>query len=642
MKKNFCLPISLWALLSFSGFTTLSVNAQEANPVVVTGSRIAQPLAEVLPAVSVITKQDIEKVNANDMAELLQGQVGLELTRSGGIGSPTSIYLRGGTSSQTLVLVDGIPFNSEAAIGGSSPIEIIPIQQVEKIEILRGNASAIYGPGAVGGVIQIFTRQDQVDGFRPSASLSAGAFGTRSAHGTISIGHDGSQINLSAGKQRSRGIEAIPSAVYPLVNPAVNGFQSENARVSWSTRLVNGHVIGARYLYTKSDSSFDNNTNWGSTPSDNWSNRTKSNLYQVYTKNQWTPDWHSDLSLSGAETEQLTLTNDALNLAWGSSRSSHQQLSWKNTVALSSSHVMTGGYELNNSRLNGDKLSGMMSDIPAPVDKSAQRKRFFIGLNAVTGAITTQANVSHEMLAGGLTGNTYLLGVGHQIDSRYKVTATRSSAIQAPTIGQLYDVAFGGNPSLSPERSRSTEVGLQFSQANTYWRLVAFKVDYNDLIASSVSPSTDPFWAGQGVTQLVNVQSASNTGLEGQYRGALGRWGYNLGYTHQTVQFEQTEARVQNKARNFGSADVSYRWSDRLETGLRAYGTTSRLNRNPDWNYVVNPGYTLFKLYAIYKMNSEWRATTTVDNLLNREYEHLAGYKTPSRSLFLTLNYQPR
>jgi vitamin B12 transporter len=268
------------------------------------------------------------------------------------------------------------------------------------------------------------------------------------------------------------------------------------------------------------------------------------------------------------------------------------------------------------------------------------RKRLFAGTQSAFGAASLQVNVSREILPEALSANTFFVGGGYRLTEKWKATVSRSTAIQAPTIGQLYDIAWGGNRSLTPERSRSTEAGLQYVAERTYMRIVAFKVDYENLITTGNSLVADPFWAAQNVKQLVNVQSGQNTGVETQWTRQIDRFRFNLGLTHQTPVNNDVSLKVLNKARNFGSFDLAYALSQTSELGGRVYSTSSRTTLNPAGDKALTSGYGVFKLYANHKLTREWTAAVSVDNAFNRHYQHLAGYNTAPRSLFASLRYQ--
>ena len=173
------------SVVSLGVVTSIQAQTVELNPVVVVSNRVSEKLSDVLPSVSVIQKSEIEKFRYADLFELLSGQPGMQLSRSGGAGNPTFVYMRGANSTQTLVLVDGIPFASQGAIGASSPLEAIPLAQVERVEILRGNASAVYGPGAAGGVIQISTQTPKASTDSMDVKVEMGSMNSRSLQTSI-------------------------------------------------------------------------------------------------------------------------------------------------------------------------------------------------------------------------------------------------------------------------------------------------------------------------------------------------------------------------------------------------------------------------------------------------------------------------
>jgi vitamin B12 transporter len=159
--------------------------ANEFNPVVISATRVEQPLSEVLSSVSVISRQEIARSQASSLADLLQGEAGFEFGRTGGPGATTSFFLRGQSSTNLVILVDGV--RSQVDAYGNLQLTDIPLQQIEKVEIMRGNASALYGDAAIGGVINIFTRKSQTPG--AYGQVSVGSNKTTQVH----AGYSGSK-----------------------------------------------------------------------------------------------------------------------------------------------------------------------------------------------------------------------------------------------------------------------------------------------------------------------------------------------------------------------------------------------------------------------------------------------------------------
>ena len=183
MQKLFLFVISAFY---FSASTALYANTanQYKAPIVVTATRTAQTTDESLAAVTVITREDIERQQARSMQDLLRGVTGISIANSGGPGKQTSLFMRGTASDQVLVLIDGV--RSGLVSSGGAAYENIPIEQIERIEIVRGPRSSLYGSEAIGGVIQIFTRKgSKAQGFTPSFSFGGGSYG--SVNGSVGL-----------------------------------------------------------------------------------------------------------------------------------------------------------------------------------------------------------------------------------------------------------------------------------------------------------------------------------------------------------------------------------------------------------------------------------------------------------------------
>ena len=204
--------------------------AQVVNPmppVAVTASRSAQPIADVLADVTVIDHDEIVRSGAQSLTEVLQRQPGVEITMNGGPGSTSGAFLRGANRGQTLVLIDGLRVGSSSV--GATSLEAIPLDQIERVEILRGPASSLYGADAIGGVIQVFTRRAQGSAFGGSASAGYGTYDTRSANATLRGAMGPLAFSVTGGGTRSAGYNAIVNPDNFSYNPERDGYSGENA-----------------------------------------------------------------------------------------------------------------------------------------------------------------------------------------------------------------------------------------------------------------------------------------------------------------------------------------------------------------------------------------------------------------------------
>ena len=652
MKKSIRLRaralVSALSVLSLA--VAVTVQAQELNPVVVVSNRVGEQLSDALPSVSVIQRADIDKFRYADLYELLSGQPGMQLTRSGGAGNPTSVYMRGANSTQTLVLVDGIAFASQGAIGASSPLEAIPLAQVERIEMLRGNASAVYGPGAAGGVIQIFTQPPSVLTESVDAKAGWGSMNSRSIETSIRRSMGDGQLSLIVSDDRSDGISTMTPSRYPdfpNINPDLNGFDSQSLGLGWRQNLSAATQLALHYLNTSTSASYDNP--YASSQTERWGSKSTLELGGAQLSHRISDVWKSTLAYGQSLSKLSTLTDDVLNADYGTTHSRQQQMKWDNSVALGNDTQLTFGYGNQTAELDAGRTSYDYNVFPAtPIDvrinKSVEQERFFGGVTQQAGPWSWRANLSHEALQGSQSGDTYLLGAGYALNPNYKITWTRSTAIQSPTVGQLFDVAYGGNESLKPEHSSSTGVGLQFKDDKSFWRVVAFGVQYQDMIAASSNPVADPFWAAQYVTQLENLSSTRNKGIEFAYARKWAAWGLQVAYTAQTPENLSSSRQIQNRANRFGSVALSHFMDERTSFNAKVLATSEQ------WTPMIGsfsasalvPGYAVLNLSADHKVRPDLKLNFSVLNALDQTYFHLDGYNNPGRTFFMGLKYAYR
>jgi vitamin B12 transporter len=243
MKKIILLALCLNIFSS-----SLFAEDADLNPIVVTGNRQEQRLSDVMTSVSVITREDIDRQKPQDLLDILQGEPGMEVRRSGGIGLSSSIFMRGANSNQVLVLVDGLNIVDEFTNGPSLPN--IPISQIDHIEIIRGNASALYGSNAAGGVIQIFTKSRN-DNYGPYGSAS---YGSRSSENII-VGYknkyDNTKFDIFYNHQQTDGFRTFDSNAksdFTVPNPSNNPFSTNNVSLNISQFISKDHEFGLKIL----------------------------------------------------------------------------------------------------------------------------------------------------------------------------------------------------------------------------------------------------------------------------------------------------------------------------------------------------------------------------------------------------------
>ncbi len=577
-------------------------------PVVVTASRIEQALSEALPATSVITREDIERSQANNLIDLLRRAPGVELAQLGGLGHQSSLLLRGTESRHTLVLVDGVPINNLNF--STASIEQIPVDQIDRIEIVRGNVSALYGAQAVGGVIQVFTRRG--DGPTAlNASVSAGSRATREARAGIDGAQGGLRYSAQIARITTDGFNAIKPEERPETNPDLDGYENTSGSAQVSYAFNADHELGARWLRTRGVVDYD--SEFGPSTQQDQSTQTIETV-SAYSRNRLAPIWTSTLNL--ADSRDKLDANITAYPYYVTSKG--QQASWQNDLALAEHWTLTLAAEHLRQTIDSDTTY-------------STTKRTIDTLRAGTvgqiGAHQVQVNARNDDYSDFGNHSTWYAGYGYALDAHWKLTASASTAFNAPTFNDLF-YPWGGNPDLKPEKSRAKEVGVQYAQGATLVRAVAFSTRISDLIGNDAS------------FNRANIDRAKIEGLEVSASTTLAAWRVQAALTVQSPKDESTDQRLIRRAKQFGSLAVSRSiaaWE--LETVWHLSG--DRLDAASGTRHTLG-GYGRVDLAARWQFAPHWSLGLRAENVFDKDYETAYGYASGGRAAFATLSYSGR
>ncbi len=607
---------SAFAVVSVVVISTGQASALEVNPVVITASRLSEPLADVLPAVSVITRQEIEKSQAQSLADLLQGEAGAEFGRNGGPGSVTSFFLRGQNSTNLAIFIDGVRTQVDAY--GSLTMTDFPLQQIERIEILRGNASALYGEAAVGGVVHIFTKTGKG---RPAAygSLGLGSYGTKHVHAGYGGQYDDLTVDLSFSQSHTDGFSAMDTQVNRGANPDRDGNLSRYAGARLEKKISNARVLGLRLSALDLETEYDKS-----------SERDKSHRFDkstqtlgTYWRERLTSDWQSQLDFSFGNFAYDDLTNSTNN---GRYRGSSKGLKWFNTYQLQEQTVLNFGLD---HATESYRLSGSYD-----VDRSLSGQ--YLGISHKLGQMTFQGNLRHDRVhveqtqstANGSKDNgasSYLLGLGYPLNPSWRITASTSTGFRTPAAGELFGP--WGNMDLKPEKFKTDEAGFVYQQSTTLARAVFFR-----------TRSTNAIVYGNDYVPY-NAGEVKNQGLEFSLRSVWQGNRIRMTYVAQDPKNVSEDTRLARRARAYGSAEV-FRQIHAYDLGARVVAAGNRLNMVGD--SALLPGYALVSLFADRKIDESWTLRAKLDNAFDQKYVLARGYNTPGRGFYLTLQYSPK
>jgi len=615
-----CLALLLH--VQVGGAQVLATDAAQA--IVITATRAEQPLAEALPSVTVITREQIDATQSRDLIELLGRQPGIEFARNGGQGAVSSIFLRGTNSNHVLVLVDGVRVNS--VLGGAANLGGYATDAIDHIEIVRGNLSSLYGSEAIGGVVQIFTRAAVAPGAQVLAEAGQGR--TRDASASVSTRLGDAGVRVSAGYRAQKAFPAIDVAQVPYINPADDGNWNRNGALRLDQRGTWGElrawVWGSR-----------NDTDWADAFNGSATIPT-ARIAQVEHRSQ-DGAGASLTRLLGSSKIQLTAAqtrDDAVNvsnvantdpLSDGDNsqyRSRNRQVTLQDTTALARGVDLVAGWE----HLNqwGASTSYDPSFLYQLTGFSRRVDSLWLGSNARTGAQQWQVNVRNDRYSDFGSAMTGLFGWGWSIDPAWKLVAQASTAFRAPAFDDLYlPPQYGGNPQLGPERAHSAELGLRWNQGASSASLAM----YRNRVAGLIAPG--PRFV------LVNIGHAAMDGGELQAQTMLGALRAGGSLTLDRPRDMDTGLALVRRAHTNARLWAVYEsgpWSGSAElqrTGARDDYAILTFVRTGS----LLPAYNLARAGLQYRINDQVKVSLRVENLFQAHYELVDGYNTLPRTL---------
>ncbi len=601
MKTFFRAPVAfgLVGLSSLSFAHTLNLEDQ-----VVTATRTAQSSAQSIAATSVFDRNDIERLQVTSVDQLLRRVPGVNVVNTGGPGKNTTISIRGASTNQVLVLIDGVRIGS--ATTGDAALQNLPVEQIERIEVVRGARSSLYGSEAIGGVIQIFTRRGGDGGAQPYFSTTVGSAQHLAGSAGVSGGDDKAWYNLGVSSLKDEGIDARPSREVDH-----DGYREMSANLSGGYRFANGLTLDGNLLQVDSHNDYDSGLDA------NADNVTK--VYGARARFAPLTAWDVTLQAGRSEDKTDTFNGNVFNTRIDTRRDS---FGWQNDLHIAEGQLLTLGYDWLYDEVNG---TGSFAE------DSRENQGVYGQYLGQFGRHEVQLSVRHDDNEQFGAHNTGSLGYGLQLNDQLRFTTSYGTAFKAPTFNQLYYPGFG-NENLEPESSKSLEAGLQGSHEWGNWSATVFKNEIEDLIAY--------FNSGAGL-QAQNIDEASIKGLELEAATQLLGWSWQGNLTLQDPQNKSSRSGqgdlLPRRAEQIFNLDVDRRFG-RIGLGASLHAEGRR------WDNASNTtdlhGYNTLDLRATYWLSHAWRVQAQVTNLFDTEYETAATYQQPGRAGYLTLRYQ--
>lgn len=575
-----------------------------AEPLVITSGRMPEPQAQATAATTVFERDDIERLQVSSVAELLQRVPGLSVVRSGGTGSQTGVFLRGTSTAQTLVLVDGQRI--AAASSGTSSLEFLAPEQIERIEVVRGARSALYGSDAIGGVIQIFTRKGDDQGLAPYVRLAAGSDSTYQRSLGLSGGDQRTRFHLGAALDETAGIDATRDGFG--ANGDDDAYRNRSLSLSLSHRFDDSLQIGFNLLDQRGQVEYDDVFS-GSLPTTDYLLSSASGFIDA----QLSDSWSSRLELGHSE-DKRDSGNDQPGGSVSQFNTYRDAANWLNTLTLTENHQLLLGLDWYEDRAQGT------TDF---VEDSRWNRAAFIQHRYSGENFSTEIGLRHDDNQQFGHENTWNAALTLPLGNANDLILSYSEGFRAPTFNDLYypDFCFGSmcfpsaNPELTPERSRSYELQWRSRYSDTgSLQASVYRTEIEDAIV------LDENFIPQ------NVQTARINGFEAAVQQELFGWQGNLALSLIDPRDRDSGHTLQRRAKRTLTLDIDRRFGDvSIGAGWRALS-----GRYDDAeNQIRMSGYGLLSLRAAWQATQELGLSLKLDNLLDRDYAE-ATYSTPN------------
>lgn len=594
----------------FAGDDTTNV----MDTVVVTASRTEQKLADTLNTTTVITRDDIDRIQPRDFTDLLRREVGIDYTSTGGKGANSGLFLRGTNSNQVVILVDGARMNTVS--NGAATLELIDMENIDHVEIVRGPSSSLYGNDAIGGVIQIFTRKGEGD---PSTTLKMG-YGTQAdARSSINTSGaiDGTHYNAAVSYEDTNGINHTNKKNYSY-DPDHDGYRNSNVAIAVSHDFDTGHEAGVTFNRSEGEAEFDRG-------------------YMDYDTQVLTG--HGKLQLADNLQTALTLTNvfDKQDTpAFVSYFDTHRTSAlWQTDWQATKNHLLTAGAEYMEESLDTDQNY---------TNDARYNRGLFVQDQMQFGAHSVQLGARNDDNSQYSSENTWNAAYGFDLNNNLKLFANYGTAFKAPSFNDLYFpytnycsawgfiCASTGNTALDPEKSRTGEIGIKSQQGASYWSASIYRTKIKNLITweQFTGPGAfDTTW------KPVNVDDATIEGLDLTAGTAIDAWRLAARASLLNPVNDNTGKRLLRRSKQIAGVDVDRDLGEDFSVGASWNVQGGRTDSNDQFD----SGFNTVDLRGSYLPMKDLKLTLSINNVFDTDYTVAYGYETPGVNAMLTAAY---
>ena len=588
--------------------------------IVVTASRSAEPLADVVGDVTVIGPEQLAAARGDSLATILGRAPGVQFTTSGGPQSVTGVYLRGNDAKHTLVLIDGLRVNN--SVTGATDYAALDPALIERVEILRGAASSLYGSDAIGGVINIITRKgEREQPLSVWANVGYGSYETARSSLGLSGASQGWDYSVSSSVANSKGFDATRehtanNAASFSHYPDQDGYRSHALSGTLGYRWAEGHRIGLMAYNSQTRGDYDADA---FTP--NAYAFSRQQAYALSSSDRITDWWNSELRFGftkeGYDDRAYTAETNLLS----------RHYSWLNTFKLHPGHQLSVLLERQEDRVqssNDYERTSRNTNAAALIYKGRIDR------------LHTQASVRNDNYTDYGNQTTGSLGLDFDLTDEWQIGVAGNTGFRAPTFADMYSPlawGFQGNPDLKPEKSRNLEAHIRYQTQATQLALTVYRNRVEDLI--------NPYDCTGYPCTTSNVNQATIEGLtlagSHQFGDTTVRASADFLNPRNDSPAQGEGAQLIRRARQVFHLSAEHR-IQALTLGAEYQYTGNRYADTA--NQVRLGGYSLFNLTAAYDFSKSLGVQVRWNNILNKDYVLVDGYNTPGSNVFVNLSWR--
>ncbi|MCK6391076.1 MAG: TonB-dependent receptor, partial [Azonexus sp.] len=587
---------SLLLLGSALTLPAFAVDTPQLENLVVTATRQPMRASEVLTDVSVVERSDIEAAGHSTLEDILARQPGLEITTNGSPGAASNLLIRGTNASHVLLLIDGVRMGS--ATSGNISWSRIPASQIERIEIVRGPASSLYGSDAIGGVVQIFTRRGDTP-LRFSAEAGAGSYGTQAYSGGISGSSAGWRYALNLSRNQTDGFNSRPWTA--SANPDRDGFKNDVVSGQLGYEFARGHEINLGAFQSEAENQYD-----GTGALVDWRSQTREKSGYLSLKNAITANWRSTLTVAHSTDSTETIKDGVQTSLF---KTDQRQYSWQNDIRSALGHFLLGA----------ERLEQAVDTTTKYALTERSNDSLLAGWTYSLNSHRLQANLRHDDNSQFGKKTTGSAAYGYRFTPNWRANASYGTAFKAPTFNDLYyplTAGFVGNPNLQPELAQNREASLHYEAGAHHVSLTWYLNHVNGLI----------IWPKTGLVRMpTNVANARLEGVTLAYEGNVHGFNLQASYDYLDAINSDTGKQLPQRAAHKASAAIGQQlgaWEWRAEVQAAAH------RFNDEANAVRMGGYALTNLYGSYRVARDWSVFARINNLFDRDYVLIDTYAT--------------